>query len=125
MLALGAGGHVTLEKDLLRLLRRLLRHYVIGAVGHLNEATVLCQGPSIVGTMPSAAVHLLLGILVEQAHEASWVLGSCNDHLLLDRCVLLVRAKATLELLGRLAGLALALLSVALEACEGLRQILE
>lgn len=91
----------------------------------MNEAAVLGQGPSIVGTVAHTALHLLLGILVQQVHEAARVLGACDDHLLLDWCILLARRRATLVLLSLLTILVLALLSVALETGEGLRQILQ
>lgn len=52
-------------------------------------------------------------------------MGPGHDHLLLDRRILLGRCGATFELLGLLTALVLALLGVALEACEGLRQILQ
>lgn len=75
--------------------------------------------------MASAALGLLLDVLVQQAHEASGILGSGYDDLLLDWRVLLLRPEARLKLLGWQAVLALALLSVALEAGEGLGQILK
>ena len=91
----------------------------------MNEAAVLRQEPRVVSLMARAAFQLQLGVLVQQVHQASWVLGSGDDDLLLDWCVLSTRCKVALQLLGLLSILTLALLDVALEAREGLRQILE